>query len=99
MPDLRLTLPDSFWDAPETRRALTCRDLAALLRLVHAHGVTQRRIAAAVTLQQSRVSEIVNGRRSVTAFEVVVRIVEGLRMPDEARLRVGLAPAAATRRW
>jgi predicted XRE-type DNA-binding protein len=93
MRDLRLHLPQAFWDAPETTRALHERDVQTLLRLVHTSGISQQRIAAAVTLQQGRVSEIIAGRRSVSAFEVVERLAAGLCMPDPARAALGLAPA------
>ncbi|MDQ1306928.1 MAG: hypothetical protein QG671_2760 [Actinomycetota bacterium] len=94
MRDLRLNLPPAFWETPATTRALHERDLSALLRLVHASGISQQRIAAAVTLQQGRVSEIIAGRRSVSAFDVVERLAAGLRMPDPARAALGLAPAS-----
>ncbi len=43
-------------------------------------------------LGQSRVNEIVNGRRQVHRLDVLERIADGLGMPDESRAEFGLAP-------
>jgi transcriptional regulator with XRE-family HTH domain len=55
-------------------------------------GASQSRIAAATGLLQGRVNEIVRNRRVVVRFDVFERIATGLRMPDDARLLMGLAP-------
>jgi hypothetical protein len=47
---------------------------------------------------QGRVNEIVNGRRQVTQIDVFERIADGLNMPDEPRVLMGLAPAHAAAR-
>jgi transcriptional regulator with XRE-family HTH domain len=91
-------VPASAWRAGSVRDALCGRDVAALLRLVQGHcGVSQARLAAAVGMGQGRLNEIVNGRRGVTQFAVFERIADGLAMPDEARVLMGLAPAHAAR--
>ncbi|WP_019854579.1 helix-turn-helix domain-containing protein [Actinopolyspora mortivallis] len=55
-------------------------------------GVTQSQLFGATNILQGRVSEIVNGSRKITAFEVYERIADGLNMPDEVRVLLGLAP-------
>lgn len=61
-------------------------------------GVSQARLATAVGMGQGRVNEIINGRRRVTQMDVFERIADGLTMPDEARVLMGLAPADAAAR-
>lgn len=88
-----ITLPTDFWRRDDVRQALRSRDTAAVLRSVQRHsGASQTRLAAATGLVQGRVSEIIGGRREVTALDVFERIADGLNMPDEARVLLGLAP-------
>lgn len=60
--------------------ALAGRDIARVFRLLQSHGVTQRRIAAMTGQAQSEISEILGGRR-VAAYDVLVRIADGLGVP------------------
>lgn len=91
-----LQVPAPAWGNGEVRHALRRRDVAALLRLIQRYsGVSQARLATAVGMGQGRVNEIINGRRQVTQIDVFERIADGLTMPDEARVRMGLAPAHA----
>jgi hypothetical protein len=55
-------------------------------------GASQGRIATATGLLQGRVSEIISGARSVTSLELFERIADGLAMPDDARMLLGIAP-------
>ncbi|WP_456242680.1 hypothetical protein [Actinopolyspora lacussalsi] len=55
-------------------------------------GATQSQLSSATDILQGRVSEIVNGSRRITAFDVYERIADGLNMPDEVRVLFGLAP-------
>ena len=88
-----LEMPAWAWSRPEVRAALADRDVGILLRAVQQYtGASQSRIAVAVGLLQGRVSEIVRGARSVTALESFERIADGLSMPDDARMLLGLAP-------
>src|SRR5436309_9674433 len=59
------------------RRALAARDVSAVYRLLTESGISQRQIAHMTGQSQSEVSEIVKGRR-VMAYDVLVRIAEGL---------------------
>lgn len=88
-----LALPDRAWQRPEVRLALKTRDIGALFRAVQQYtGASQSRIAIAVGVLQGRVSEILRGARTVTTLELFERIADGLEMPDDARMVLGLAP-------
>lgn len=81
------------WRREEVRQSLRDRDMSALLKAVQrCTGVSQTRIAAATGIVQGRVSEILRGQRVVQALDVFERLAEGLNMPDEARVILGLAP-------
>lgn len=70
--------------------------MARVLRLVQGYAsISQVRLAGATGISQGRVNEIVNGRRNVVGLDVFERIADGLSMPDEARVLMGLAPASA----
>lgn len=68
------------WQNPRMRAALALRDLAAVFRILRAHGVSQRKIAAITDQSQSEISEIVGGRR-VVAYDVLVRVADGFGIP------------------
>jgi transcriptional regulator with XRE-family HTH domain len=59
------------------RHALAARDVCSVYRLLTESGVSQRQIADLTGQSQSEVSEILKGRR-VMAYDVLVRIAEGL---------------------
>ncbi|MBT2235137.1 helix-turn-helix domain-containing protein [Nonomuraea sp. NEAU-A123] len=77
--------------------ALRNRDIGHLFRLVRQFaGVSQTRIGVAVSLSQGKVSEIMKGSVQVTSLDVFERVADGLRMPDAARMSLGLAPHVVT---
>ncbi len=82
------------WNEPEMKRALADRDISSVYRLLRRVGISQRHIAALTGQSQSEVSEILKGRQ-VMAYDVLVRIADGLGIP---RGYMGLAydPATAT---
>src|SRR5690606_9926769 len=89
-----IAVPAWAWERADIHDALTRRDIPAVLRFVQQYGgASQTRIAAATGISQGRISEILNRRKSVTAFEVIERIADGVGMPDAARMRFGLAPS------
>ncbi|OII62865.1 transcriptional regulator [Streptomyces sp. CC53] len=89
-----LELPLWAWERAEVRQALRARDMAAVFRFVQRYtGASQARIATAVDMTQARVNEILNGRRQVTRLIVYERIADGLKVPDDARHLLGLAPS------
>ena len=68
------------WDNPAMRRALAARDLGTVYRLLTEAGVSQRRIAELTGQRQSEVSEVLAGRQ-VQAYDVLVRVADGLGVP------------------
>lgn len=90
-----LRVPAELWQRADVDDALARRDIGALLRLVHKYARgSQTQIGIAVGMAQGTVSRIMQGRRDVTALDVLERIAEGLDMPDAARQRLGLAPCS-----
>ncbi len=79
MSDLPVFSPRLFESAP-MRAALGHRDITTVYRLLTQAGIPQRTIATATGQSQSEVSEIVAGRQ-VMAYDVLVRICEGLNIP------------------
>lgn len=90
--DDRLSLEK--WNEPEMKQALADRDIASVYRQLRRFGISQRHIAALTGQSQSEVSEILKGRQ-VMAYDVLVRISDGLGIP---RGYMGLAydPETAT---
>ncbi|MFF4880469.1 helix-turn-helix domain-containing protein [Micromonospora sp. NPDC000668] len=87
-----LRIPNTVWSDPAVGDALTRRDVGALFRRIgQLTGASQTRIGAAVGLEQGYVSRVMAGRK-VTSIEVLERIADGCRMPDQARMALGLAP-------
>lgn len=72
---------------PSLRAALAERDISRVYRILTSEGISQRTIAAATGQAQSEVCEILKGRQ-VMAYDVLVRICEGLGIP---RGTMGLA--------
>src|SRR6266498_1757515 len=68
------------WEDPEMRSALAAREVSTIYKLLRRRGVSQRQIAAMTGQSQSEVSEILKGRQ-VTAYDVLVRIADGLGVP------------------
>lgn len=88
-----LTIPVSVWNRDDMRNACRRRDVAGILRAVQrGTGASQTQLAMTTGILQGRVSEILRGARIVTAFEVFERVADGLAMPDETRMLLGLAP-------
>ncbi len=88
-----LRVPAGFWRRGDVGNALDHRDFGALFRLLNSHaGASQTRIGTATGMPQGTVCLIMNGKRAVRAIDVLERIADGLTLPDEARLRLGLAP-------
>jgi len=92
-------MPASAWRQDDLREALKARNVPAVLRLIQRYGgASQARLATATGMGQGRVNEIINGHRRVIGLDVFERIADGLSMPDEARVLMGLAPASAAAR-
>lgn len=80
------------WSQQEVRNALAARDISAVYRQLRLRGISQRQIAAMTGQSQSEVSEILKGRQ-VMAYDVLIRIADGLGVP---RGYMGLAYDEAT---
>jgi transcriptional regulator with XRE-family HTH domain len=83
----RLRPDPSVWNLPAVAEAVATRNITAVYRSLKRIGYSQQRIAALVGQSQPEVSAIMQGRR-VMAYDVLLRIVEGLGIP---RGRAGLA--------
>jgi len=83
--------PDA-WEDQEMRSALAGREVSTIYKLLRRKGVSQRQIAAMTGQSQSEVSEILKGRQ-VMAYDVLLRIADGLGVP---RGYMGLAYDEAT---
>jgi len=83
--------PDA-WEEQEMRNALAAREVSSIYKQLRRKGVSQRQIAAMTGQSQSEVSEILKGRQ-VMAYDVLVRIADGLGVP---RGYMGLAYDEAT---
>jgi transcriptional regulator with XRE-family HTH domain len=68
------------WEHPEMRAALAQREVSTIYKLLRRKGVSQRQIAAMTGQSQSEVSEILKGRQ-VMAYDVLLRIADGLGVP------------------
>jgi len=91
-----ITVPASLWQRADTSDALHSRDVRRLFHLLRQYaGASQTRLGIACGLTQGKVSEIMSGAHRVTTLEVFERIADGLRMPPQARMAMGLAPSTA----
>src|SRR4029077_1346964 len=90
-------IPAAFWERPDVCQALRQRDMSALFRLLRQYlGLSQMHIGTAVGLGQGRMSEVINGIRTIRDVKVFERIADGLDMPDHARVLLGLTPRQIT---
>ncbi|MGH3976585.1 MAG: helix-turn-helix domain-containing protein [Pseudonocardiaceae bacterium] len=77
-----MIIDPAVWEQPEMRRALVVHDIGAVYRRLRKVGISQRQIAQCTGQSQSEVSEILQGRQ-VMAYDVLVRIAEGLGISRE----------------
>src|SRR5215831_750678 len=90
-----IVMSASLWQRADTMDALRSRDMRRFFHLLRQYaGASQTRIGIACGLTQGKVSAIMSDSHRVTALEVFERIADGLGMPLEARLALGLAPSA-----
>lgn len=91
------TVPSSFWRRSDVQVALARRDVAELFRryLTDFTECTQTQLALLTEHDRSDVSNWMRGTRhgQVSDINVLTRIAEGLQLPDDARMLMGLAPA------
>jgi hypothetical protein len=91
--------PTAFWRRGDVQVALARREAGRLFQIYLAAfpGCTQTQLALLTQHDRSDISNWVRGRRhgQVSDIEVLTRIADGLHMPDESRVLLGLAPAQA----
>ncbi|MFG1618098.1 XRE family transcriptional regulator [Nonomuraea wenchangensis] len=87
-----IELPATVWEQEQTRDILRKRDIAGLFRIAAKYGASQVRIGTATGLGQPRVNAILRGNGTIKELAVIERIAAGLRLPDHARMLLGLAP-------
>ncbi|GAA4240364.1 hypothetical protein GCM10022254_64710 [Actinomadura meridiana] len=89
-----------FWCRDDVAQALTHRDIGRLFRLFLGQFTecTQTQLALLTQHDRSDISNWVRGTRQgrVSDIEVLTRIADGLQLPDQARLLLGLAPAGSS---
>jgi hypothetical protein len=95
-----VAVPLDFWRRDDVRLALARREIGRLfgIYLGAFTGCTQTQLALLTEHDRSDISNFVRGTRGprVTDIDVLGRIADGLAMPDEARVLLGLAPADIT---
>ncbi|OIV37384.1 hypothetical protein BIV57_11240 [Mangrovactinospora gilvigrisea] len=78
----RKQIPPEVLERADVRRALAEHDLAAAFKLFTKWaGLSQNALAAATGITPGKISLIIRGRQQVTAFAVICRIADGLRIP------------------
>jgi tetratricopeptide (TPR) repeat protein len=88
-----IVIPDSFWQLPDVTAALRSRNMGLFFILLQDHaGVTQTQIAIAWGTTQGKVSDLERGVGEVKHLSVFEQIADGLKLPDPARIALGLAP-------
>ena len=92
-PDPSRAIPPETWRHPDMRLALARRDIGAVFGLLTKRGYSQRRIGALTCQAQSEVSEILGGRQ-VMAYDLLLRIADGLGIP-RSFLGLGYDPETA----
>lgn len=88
----KIEIPSWAWERQDAQRLLCERDIAGLFHLAQAHGASQTRLASATGIAQGRVSEILNGKRTVSSLTLIERIADGLDLFTSSRALLGLAP-------
>jgi hypothetical protein len=91
-----IVIPDSFWQRSETAAALRDRDIGRFFALIQQHtGASQTQIGMACGgMTQGKISDIMRGVQEVKHLDKFDVIADGLKMPDAARVILGLAPKA-----
>jgi len=93
-----IVIPDAFWQRTDTTAALRSRNIGQFFALLRQYaGASQTQIGMACGMTQSKVSDIIRGIQQVESLAVFERIADGLRIPDPARITLGLAPRAPSR--
>jgi tetratricopeptide (TPR) repeat protein/transcriptional regulator with XRE-family HTH domain len=88
-----ISVPGTLWQHPEMLDALRRRDIGRVFQLVQQYtGASQTQIASACDTTQGKVSRYMRGEAQVEKLDKFEDVADGLDMPDEARMALGLAP-------
>lgn len=83
-------LPRHVLDRADTRDALARRDFGRVFALAHKWaGISYLKIADACDIKPERVGKLAKGCGSITSYDKIATIADGMRIPGEL---VGLAP-------
>src|SRR5436190_23499637 len=74
---------------------LASRDFGTVFRFLNSRGWSVGAISAATGLDEYPVREIIKGKRRVTAYEVIERVVVGLGI-ERHMCGIGAAPSVAS---
>jgi transcriptional regulator with XRE-family HTH domain len=89
-----IAIPDHAWQRESTRQILQNRLAGPLFAFAQKYGISQTRLAVATGLSQARINDLIKGRRgNINAIDAWIRIADGLNMPNDARMAMGLAPS------
>lgn len=87
----------AWWTRPDLQDALATRDIATIYHFLRGRGFSQTRIATLSGQNQSEVCAILAHGRQVTAYDVLARIADGLKVPRGLMGLAYHAPVAAIR--
>lgn len=89
-----IDIPDHAWTSPVTVAACQARDANTLFRLAHRHGVNNERLSYWTGIDPGEISRRLNNKNNspVQTLDRWERIADGLGMPDQARVTLGIAP-------
>ena len=94
-----IVIPDSFWQRVEVTESLRSRNMGRFFELVQQYtGASQTQIGMACGWSQGKISDIERGVSEVKHLAKFEEIADGLNFPDLARMVLGLAPRAPSRR-
>ncbi len=79
--ELPTPIASTVWEHKDMRRALADRDLRTVYELLQRAHVSQRAIARLTGQSQSEVYEVLSKGRRIMAYDVLVRIADGLGVP------------------
>jgi dienelactone hydrolase len=87
-----IVIPESFWQRPQVCEALRNRDMGRFFLLVQQYtGASQTQIGIAIGWSQGKVSDVERGASEVKHLAVFEQIADGLKVPNAARVILGLA--------
>ncbi|MCJ0873488.1 XRE family transcriptional regulator [Streptomyces sp. AP-93] len=89
-PESSAALPPELLHHAEIQAAIACHDFGSVFRIARdLAGISYSKIAAACDMKPERVGLLARGEGSVTTFEKIAAISDGLRIPGHL---LGLAP-------